>query len=100
MSKSKDKGRRHESEVARLLTEAGIAAERIPLSGSLGDKYSSDVVIGTPEQPSARIECKHRESMSMQLWTWLEGNDFLVIKRNNCGNLVVMDIDKFIGLIK
>lgn len=100
MSKQKDKGRRHENEVAKLLTENGIPAERIPLSGSFGGKYDCDVVIGTPESPIARVECKHRENISKQLWEWLDGNDYLVVKRNNHKNLVVMDIEEFIRVKK
>ena len=100
MSKAKDKGRRFENEIADYLTEHGIHAERIPLSGSFGGKYDSDVVIGTPEQPKAKIECKYRENISKQLWEWLEGNDYLAIRRNRHKALVVMDLEKFVEFLK
>ena len=100
MSKQKDKGRRLENEIARTLTEGGIPSERIPLSGSFGGKYDCDVVIGTPDAPKAKIECKFRENISLQLWDWLEGNDYLMIRRSNKKPLVVMSIEEFIRLRK
>lgn len=95
MSKAKDKGRRHENEVAKFLCDNGIPSERIPLSGSFGGKYDCDVVIGTPEEPIAKIECKYRENISKQFWEWLEGNDFLTIRRNQHKALIAMDMDTF-----
>lgn len=100
MSKSKDKGTRFETWLARHLTEEGIDSERCPGSGALGGKYDMDVVIGTPEKPIAKIECKHRESISKQLWDWLEGDDFLVIKRNHKKPLVLMPLDTFVEMVK
>ena len=99
MSKAKDKGRRLENMVADYLTDNGIPSQRVPLSGSL-QGYPGDVVIGTCEHPTAQIECKNRESMSKQLWEWLEGNDYLVIKRNQCKPLVVMTMEDFVELKK
>lgn len=99
MSASKDKGRRLENMTVDLLAEYGIAAERIPLSGSLGGKYSSDVVIGSVDKPLGRIECKNRESLSAQLWEWLEPVDFLVLKRNHKKPLVMMSFDQFAALV-
>lgn len=104
MSKSKDKGRRFENYVADFLTDNGLPSERIPLSGSLGaafdSKYDSDVVIGTPENIEARIECKHRETVSRQLWEWLDGNDYLAVKRNHHQPLIIMPLDEFAALYK
>lgn len=100
MSKSKAKGTRAENEVVQLLTEAGIPAERIPLSGSLGGKYSSDVVIGSVDTPLARIEVKNRESLAEYLWDFLEPVDYLVLRKNHHKPLVVMEMDQFIKLYK
>jgi Holliday junction resolvase len=96
MSKQRDKGRRFENEVANKLTEAGIPSERVPLSGSFGGKYDSDVVIGTCDSPIDKIECKNRENISKLIWEWLEGNDYLALRRNNYPALVVMTLDRFI----
>jgi len=100
MSKEKQKGTRFENLVTKKLLMSGIAAERIPLSGSLGGKYDSDVIIGTPDDPKAKIECKNRENIAKTTWEWLEGNDYLAIKRNNFIPLVVMTLDEFIRLKK
>ena len=100
MSKSKDKGTRYETWLANHLTESGIPSERCPGSGALGGKYDMDVVIGTPETPIAKIECKHREAISKQFWEWLDGDDFLAIKRNRMKPLVVMPLDTFVELVR
>jgi len=102
MSASKDKGRRLENQVVTLLVEKGIAAERIPLSGSLGGKYGADVVIGSVDNQKARIECKNRESLGDYLWDWLAqgGSDYLVIKKNQKKPLILMDFDHFVDLLR
>ncbi len=101
MSKSKAKGTRAENEVVKLLGQAGIQAERIPLSGSLGGKYSGDVVIGSVDNPSARIEVKNRESIADYLWEWLEQGkaDYLVVRKNHRSPLVVMSFDQWTALL-
>lgn len=100
MSAAKDKGRRAENMVVKALTDNGIPAMRVPLSGSLGGIYSSDVVIGSIEHPVYRIECKNRESIADYMWTYLEPVDFLVLKKNHKPALVVMELDQFMSLLK
>ena len=95
MSAAKQKGTRAENWVAHNLTKNGIPAERVPLSGSLGGKYSGDVVIGSIDHQTATIEIKHRESISTQLWRTLEWCD---IARFTIGDhkMVVMMFDTFV----
>lgn len=103
MSKAKDKGRRLENWVADKLTANRIPAERIPLSGSFAGpngKYLGDVVLGTPDHPEGMIECKNRETISKTLWEWLDGNDYLVVKRNQYKPLVIMTMEQFMELKK
>lgn len=104
MSKAKDKGRALENLIVKLLTDAGIPSERVPLSGSLSvvhEKFKGDVVIGTIEDRQATIECKFRQSISMQLWDWFDtDDDYLVVKRNHKKPLIMMDMDQFIKLYK
>ena len=103
MSASKDKGRRLENWVAEQLRNNGIQAERVPLTGSyagLDGKFLGDVVIGTFDQPIGMIECKNRESISKLLWEWLEGNQYLIVKRNKYKPLVVMTMEEFMELKK
>ena len=99
-SKSRNKGRYFENMVVKTLCDAGIESERVPLSGSLGGKYADDIVIGSIDNPQARIECKFHANMKKELWEWLENVDFLAIKRNNKKTLIVMDVEKFVSLIK
>jgi Holliday junction resolvase len=98
MSKSKDKGRVLEHLVANTLTENGIEAKRIPMSGQLrglGEDLDGDVVI---TKTNEKIECKFRNNISKQLWEWLEDNKYLAIKRNYADVLVVMTMEQFIKL--
>lgn len=98
MARSKQKGTRFENTIADHLTNNGIPSERIPLSGSLGGKYDSDVVIGTPDDIKAKFECKNRENIAKTLWEWLEGNDYLALKRNHYKPLVLMTLEEFTRL--
>jgi Holliday junction resolvase len=41
--RSRDKGNRAERALVRYLQERGFAAERVPLSGSVGGRYAGDV---------------------------------------------------------
>lgn len=102
MSASKDKGRRAENEVVKLLADAGITAERVPLSGSFGGKYTGDVVLGSIDHPTARVEVKNRESIAEYLWDWLaQGDaDYLVLRKNNHKPIVLMSFDKWTELLK
>lgn len=100
MSKSKDKGRRLENMVVTQLAEYGIKSERVPLSGSLGGKYASDVVLGSIDHPLGRIECKNRESIADYFWDYLDPVDYLVIKKNHKEPLVVMRLSELGELLK
>ena len=100
MSRSKAKGTRAENLVVGLLAEHGIPAVRIPLSGSLGGIFKDDVVIGSIDNPIARIEVKNRETIAEYLWDFLEPVDYLVLKKNHKKPLVVMDFDHFVALLK
>lgn len=100
MSKSKSKGTRLENLLVDTFIEHGIAAERVPLSGSIGGKYKDDVIIGSIDQPLMRYECKNRENIADYMWDWQEGVDAVVIKKNHKKPLVVITLDQYIELIK
>jgi hypothetical protein len=57
-------------------------------------------VIVAPENPSAKIENKNREKLSMCILDLLADNDYLVIKRNHQKPLIVMEMDSFIQLYR
>ena len=91
MGKSqRDKGARCEREIAKLL-----GAERVPLSGACGGRYGGDLQHGY----LGRGEVKVRGNGFRQLYTWLEGNDFLCVKASRKPWLVVLranDVKKLI----
>lgn len=103
MSSSKDKGRRAENLIVEELNSFNIPSQRVPLSGSLGGQYSDDVIIGTIDNPLARLEVKNRESIGDYIWDWLgqsANTDFLIMKKNRKKMLVVMDVEHFAELWK
>jgi Holliday junction resolvase len=88
---SRDKGKRLERAIVHLLRDHGLAAERVPLSGSAGGSFSGDVttpLIGR----DLTIECKSRANGFLRLYAWLEGRDALIIKANRRDALVVLPL--------
>jgi Holliday junction resolvase len=87
----RDKGLRSERTIVRLLQERGFAAERIPLSGAAGGRYSSDVsvpLLGVDR----KIEVKCRADGFKELYRWLEGADFLIVHADRKPPLVVLPL--------
>ncbi|NPV80719.1 MAG: hypothetical protein HPY52_10665 [Firmicutes bacterium] len=83
------KGFGAERELARLL-----GGSRVPLSGAAGGDYAGDVVVpglGTGE-------VKRRRDGFKQLYQWLEGRDWLAIRADYKGWLIVLPIEKLVEL--
>lgn len=97
MSKSKDKGRRAEHFVVALHTNVGVEAERVPLSGSLGGKYSDDVVL-----PFGRGEVKARKNGEgfKTLEGWMKDCAALFLKRDRQPCLVVLTQEAYVDLVR
>jgi Holliday junction resolvase len=88
---SRDKGNRTERALVRILQVAGFAAEKIPLSGSAGGRFSGDVTV--PLLGADRtVEVKCRSTGFAQLYGWLEGAEILVVKRDRSEPLVVLPL--------
>lgn len=88
---SRDKGNRSERAIVRLLQQHGLAAERVPLSGSMRGRYSGDVsvpLLGIDR----KIEAKCRADGFRELYKWLEGADFLVVHADRKPMLVVLPL--------
>jgi hypothetical protein len=84
------KGDSGEREFARL-----VGGRRVPLSGSAGGTYSGDV-----DWPGVgRGEVKRRKDGFKQLYAWLEGRDFLALRSDRQGWLVVLPLAKALELI-
>jgi hypothetical protein len=87
--RSRDKGNRTERALVRLLQDAGFGAERIPLSGSAGGKFSGDLSV--PLLGIDRTaEVKARANGFRELYRWLEGRSLLVVKADRREPLVVV----------
>lgn len=88
---SRQKGNRLERAIARALQEAGFAAERVPLSGAARGRFGGDLsvpLLGVDR----RVEVKARANGFRQLYDWLNGADFLIVKANRLEPLVVLPL--------
>jgi hypothetical protein len=77
---SRDKGNRAERALVRLLQEAGLAAERVPLSGSAGGRFAGDVslpLLGIDR----RVEVKCRADGFREIYKWIDSADDMLILR-------------------
>jgi Holliday junction resolvase len=86
---SRDKGNRAERAIVRLLQARGFASERVPLSGAMRGRFGGDVsvpLLGVDR----RVEVKVRRSGFRQLYAWLEGHDFLVVRADRAEPLIVL----------
>lgn len=96
---SRDKGGREERRIVHQFQEAGIACERIPLSGAAGGSFCGDVtlpVCGTDK----KFEAKVRADGFRQLYAWLGANYGLFVRSDRNPSLVVLRTNDFIELIK
>jgi hypothetical protein len=85
----RQKGNRFEAHLRDLLQDSGLAAERIPLSGSAGGKYAGDLSV--PLLGIDRIvECKARGDGFRELYRWLDGRDALIVRADRREPLCVI----------
>jgi Holliday junction resolvase len=88
---SRDKGQRSELKIVRLLQAHGFAAEKTPLSGAAGGRFSGDIsvpLLGIDR----RCEVKCRADGFRELYRWLEGSDFLIVHADRRPPLVVVPL--------
>jgi hypothetical protein len=87
--RSRLKGDRTERALVRLLQDAGFGAERIPLSGSAGGKFSGDLsipLLGIDR--TAEVKC--RANGFRELYGWLDGRSLLIVKADRREPLLVV----------
>jgi hypothetical protein len=85
---SRQKGNRLERAIVRALQEAGFAAERVPLSGAARGRFGGDVSVSLLGI-DRRAEVKCRGNGFRELYAWLHGADFLVVRADRREPLVV-----------
>lgn len=96
---SKRKGSGFEREIVKLLQEAGIAAERVPLSGAVkGGSFEGDIDFPV-RNIDRKGECKRRRRFAT-LYGWLGANFCLFLREDNNEPLVVMRLSDFAELAK
>jgi hypothetical protein len=89
--RSRDKGARAERALVRLLQDRGFAAERVPMSGSAGGRFSGDITI--PLLGVDRIaEVKVRGTGFRQLYEWLDCRDLLIVRADRREPLAVVPL--------
>lgn len=100
---SRQKGDRFERQIVDFMQERGVAAERIPLSGSSPFGSFSGYDLNVPLLgASLKAECKHMGNGFRTLYGWLAhgSNDFLIIRADRSAPLAVFPLDLLIALIQ
>jgi Holliday junction resolvase len=87
----KQKGSRVERAIVRLLQDAGFAAERVPLSGSVGGSFAGDITIPLLGVDRG-AEVKARRHGFQQLYTWLGSHDLLIVRADRSEPLVIIKL--------
>jgi hypothetical protein len=97
---SKRKGSGYEREIVRDAQEAGIMAERVPLSGAVkGGSFEQDVQMPV-RGIDRKFECKRRCSGFKQHYRWIEGAYGVIYRDNHEPSLVVLRYEDFLELAK
>jgi len=91
--KSRVKGQRNEQAIVALLREAGIQAERVPLSGAAGGSFVGDILVD-----GERFEAKIRASGFKQIYEWLGDHVGLFIRGDRRELLIVLRAADWIEL--
>ena len=99
--KNKIRGYNHEVSVRDKHIDSGISCERVPLSGSIGGKYSGDLAIPTVSEREFTVECKARKDGTgfKVIEGWIKNADILCMRRNNQEDLVVMRMNTYLKLM-
>lgn len=93
----KQKGDRLERKIVKTLTEHGIEAHRVPLSGAV-EGYPGDVVVTLPQGREVVLECKSRRQFKT-LYSWLEHRDALIVKGDRQEPLAVIRLHDLLRLL-
>jgi hypothetical protein len=95
---SKVKGNNFEREVVNALQAAGLAAERVPLSGQLPG-YQGDVSVPV-RGVDVTLQCKRRRRSFTSLYDAIDGHYAAVLRDDGKPALVVLPLDAFAMLAR
>jgi hypothetical protein len=87
----REKGDRLERTLVRLFLERGIDACRMPLSGTLGERFAGDITVRFLGR-DLRVEVKARKNGFARLYSALNGRVFAVVKSDRQSALVVLPV--------
>ncbi len=96
-NKQRRKGNRVENQMVKLLHEADIPAQKVPLSGQMGGLFSGDIRIA--EQYTAEVKARKNGEGFATIQRWLGENDFLFLKQDRKPPLVVMTWEMYTALM-
>jgi hypothetical protein len=88
---SRQKGNRAERAIVKFLQGRGFAAERVPLSGSVGGSYLGDVTVPILNVDRV-VEVKCRADGFRELYRWLIDRDILIVRADRNEPLVVLPL--------
>ncbi len=101
MGKSqRDKGARNEVAIVNAFKDAGITAERVPLSGASGGSFGGDIILHTGMEPPFKLEAKLRGDGFRELYKWLDGNHGVIVRADRKEALAVLRLADFVALFK
>jgi hypothetical protein len=95
----RQKAGREERGLVKLLQAAGFSAERVPLSGATGGRYSGDISI-TLLGIDRVVEVKVRKNGFRELYRWLEKRDFLIVRADRHFPLVILPLHTAISIAR
>jgi len=84
---SRSKGAR--TERSNALRASGIRAARVPLSGVVGGRFASDIVLPLLSRDLC-VEVKARADGFRELYSWLDPRDVLIVKADRQEALVIV----------
>ena len=97
--RSRSKGVRTERSIVKALLGNGIAAVRVPLSGSVGGRFAGDVILPLMGR-DLFVEVKARATGFRELYSWLTERDVLIVKADRQEPLVVVRLSLAIQISK
>ena len=98
MSKrQRDKGARVERELNKYFQQQVFFSKKVPLSGAV-EHYKGDLILKLDKE--YQLEVKARKNGFKTIYQFLNSNDILAIKANNKPFLLVLEIDKFIEIMR
>lgn len=94
----REKGNRNERLLVRIFQGCGIPAKRVPLSGST--EYAKGDIEAEIAGQKWRLESKVRAKGFKSLYSWLQGNNALVVRADRQEALIVLRLKDFCELAR